>query len=255
LQAADVRGKTVALMGSIKTVQWIETPSSNIVKATNRRRWIDLIIVLLVAFAPFLLKSVYLLFHPIAPKYTNARAIAALTWECAALGLFLWLFHRQERRLASLGLTFRWTDLPKALALFISAFVVMGVSAYAINAVWFSIALRYPQYPDLRFFFTDVRLWLLVPFLLLNPFFEEMLVRGYLMTEVSGLCGSMLLAMVVSIALQTTYHLYYGLFGALVVGSGLSVFAGYYAKSRRLTPVILAHMLWDLTALLSAWHR
>jgi membrane protease YdiL (CAAX protease family) len=131
----------------------------------------------------------------------------------------------------------------------------MRVAGYAISLIWFFITLKNPQFPDTRFFFYGISLWVLVPFLFLNPFFEEMLVRGYLMTEVSGLCGSMLLATLISVALQTSYHLYYGLFGALVVGSGLSVLALYYAKSRRLMPVILAHLLWDLTALLSAWHR
>ena len=46
----------------------------------------------------------------------------------------------------------------------------------------------------------------------------------------------------ISLAVQTSYHLYYGVFGALMVGCGLSVLAISYAKSRRLMPVILAHI-------------
>lgn len=112
-----------------------------------------------------------------------------------------------------------------------------------------------PQLPDISTRFDATSLWFLIPLLLLNPFFEETLVRGYLMTELIELRHSVALAVVVSLAVQTSYHLYYGIYGALTVGSGLSVFALYYAKSRRLTPVILAHLLWDLTALLGAWHR
>jgi membrane protease YdiL (CAAX protease family) len=40
-----------------------------------------------------------------------------------------------------------------------------------------------------------------------------------------------------------------------MVGCGLAVFAIYYAKSRRLMPVILAHMLWDFTTVLSKLHH
>jgi membrane protease YdiL (CAAX protease family) len=242
-------------MASTSAQAWLETSSSEFISVSKRRRWIDLSLVLLIAFAPAVAKSIFLLFHPIPLKYTNAHLIEGLLWEFASLGLFFWLFLRQKRTLSSVGLIFRWTDVPKAIGLFISAFVVMRVAGYAISLIWFFITLKNPQFPDTRFFFYGISLWVLVPFLFLNPFFEEMLVRGYLMTEVSGLCGSMLLATLISVALQTSYHLYYGLFGALVVGSGLSVLALYYAKSRRLMPVILAHLLWDLTALLSAWHR
>jgi membrane protease YdiL (CAAX protease family) len=75
------------------------------------------------------------------------------------------------------------------------------------------------------------------------------------MTELIDLRKSVLLATVASLVVQTSYHLYYGVAGAMVVGSGLAVLAIYFAKSRRLMPVILAHMLWDSTALLGFLHR
>lgn len=122
-------------------------------------------------------------------------------------------------------------------------------------AVWFTLAHKSPQLPDVSNRFDATSMWFLLPFLLLNPFFEELLVRGYLMTELMELRHSVALAVIVSLVVQTSYHLYYGVYGALTVGSGLSVFAFYYAKSRRLTPVIFAHLMWDLTAFLGAWHR
>jgi membrane protease YdiL (CAAX protease family) len=62
---------------------------------------------------------------------------------------------------------------------------------YTISLVWFVITLKNLQLPDTRYFFPGVSLWLLIPFLVLNPFFEEILVRGYLTTELADLCGSM----------------------------------------------------------------
>lgn len=97
--------------------------------------------------------------------------------------------------------------------------------------------------------FESSSFWLLIPFVILNPFYEEILVRGYLMTEIIELRSSVVLATFVSIALQTSYHLYYGVVGALSVGGAFAVFALYYAKTRDLMPVILAHLFWDLTAL------
>lgn len=242
-------------MASTSTQPWVETALSDFVPATNKKRWADLGLVLIVAFAPFVTKSIYLLFHPAALNYTNARMAAAMVWECTALVLFVCLFLRQKRPLSCLGLTFRWTDIPKALGLVLASFVTLWVATYVISFVWFFITLKNVQFRDTRFLLSGVSPWLLVPFLFLNPLFEEMLVRGYMMIELSELRGSMVLATLASVALQTTYHLYYGVFGALVVGSGLSVLAVYYAKSRRLVPVIVAHLLWDLTAVLGTWHR
>ena len=102
--------------------------------------------------------------------------------------------------------------------------------------------------------FSGTSIWLVLPFLVLNAFFEEVIVRGYFMTELIELRKSVVLAAVISLAVQTSYHLYYGVYGAAMVGCGLSVFAIYYAKSRRLMPVILAHMLWDFTTVLAKMH-
>jgi membrane protease YdiL (CAAX protease family) len=222
---------------------------------TPRRRWTDLAIVLVVATGPSIAASIYVLFHPRRIVDTNPRIGAGFLYELIALTLFGILFTRQRRKLSALGLSFRWTDLPKALGLTVASFAVMWIAYYVVWAVWVTLAQKNPQIPDTSSRFDATSLWFLLPFLLLNPFFEEVLVRGYLMTELIELRHSVAVAVVVSLAVQTSYHLYYGIVGALSVGSGLAVFALYYAKSRRLTPVILAHLLWDLTSLLGAWHR
>jgi len=60
------------------------------------------------------------------------------------------------------------------------------------------------------------------------------------------LTGSTALAIVASVALQTSYHLYLGTASALAAGAAFLVSACFYARFRRLTPVILAHGLWNL---------
>lgn len=222
---------------------------------TNAHRWTDLGLVLLVGFGYSIAGSVYVAFVHQPSVYSNLRVLAGIFQELTALALFGVLFNRQGRKLRTLGLDFRWTDIPKGLGLVIGCFTVMGIANFGIGILWSLIGHNTPHFNDTSSRFTATSIWLLFPFLLLNPFFEEILVRGYLMTELIELRYSVAAAAFVSLALQTSYHLYYGLFGALVVGSGLSVLALYYALSRRVTPVIVAHVLWDLTALLSAWHR
>jgi len=235
---------------SVEVLSSSETPSK-----TNSHRWIDLVLVMGVAFGSPLLSSFYLAFHPEPLKYSNIRVVGGILAEATAMLLFFVLFSRQRRRFADIGFGFRWTDLPKGLALILAAGGVMGLAYVCINYAWFFMSLRSPYWSSSRMMFAGVSIWLLLPFLLLNPFFEEILVRGYLTTELIDLKGSVWLATLISLAVQTCYHLYYGVAGALLVGCGLGVFAIYYAKSRRLMPVIAAHMIWDLTALLATWHR
>ena len=89
---------------------------------------------------------------------------------------------------------------------------------------------------------------LALPFILLNPFFEELIVRAYLMTEIRELTGSATLALAVSVLFQSAYHLYYGWWGALSVGFMFLAFAVYFAKYRRALPVVVAHGIQDVLA-------
>jgi membrane protease YdiL (CAAX protease family) len=230
-------------------------PSAQVPSVSNAHRWVDLSLILAVVFAGSILASIYLAFHPTPPRYSNMRLLTGISQEITGVLLFLVLFKRQGRRLQDIGFSFRWTDLPKAVGLAVTALAVMWFVTLMVNYVWFFFTFHVPQSPDTRGMFSATSIWLCLPFLLVNPFFEETLVRGYLMTEMIELRKSVLFATVVSLAVQTSYHLYYGALGAMIVGSGLAIFAIYFAKSRRLMPVILAHLLWDSTALLGFLHR
>jgi len=243
-------------MASPSTQSELEiSPPAEVPSVSNAHRWVDLSLVLMVAFAAYILKSIHLAFHPGPIDRSNIQLGLGILNEVIALTLFLVLFKRQGRRLQSIGFEFRWTDLPKSLGLVIAAFTAMWGMAIAVSYVYFHITLRTFQDHGPRSGFSAASIWLIVPFWILNPFFEEMLGRGYLMTELIDLRKSVVCATAISLGLQTSYHLYYGVYGAAMVGCGLSVFAFYYAKTRRLMPVILAHMLWDFTAVLIKLHH
>lgn len=73
---------------------------------------------------------------------------------------------------------------------------------------------------------------------------EEILVSGYLLTRLEQLGWDPRRALVLSLTLRTSYHVYYGL------GFLLTIPFGYFAtrsfqKHRRLMPPIIAHFLYD----------
>jgi membrane protease YdiL (CAAX protease family) len=84
---------------------------------------------------------------------------------------------------------------------------------------------------------------------ILNGTFEELIVRGYLMTEVRRFTGSMPFAIFCSVAVQVSYHFYQGGPPALAHAGGFMVLACYYAKTNRILPPVLAHIAIDLNSL------
>jgi membrane protease YdiL (CAAX protease family) len=234
----------MATPGAQLEPQIVSTPETTSI--SNAQRWTDLALVMAVAFAASIVGSIYLAFRPEALNHSNTRLLAGIVDQSTTLCLFWVLFKRQGRRLNDIGFGFRWTDLPKALGLTLAAFAAIMAVYYTVNYFYF-ITTGHLLDRGPRWNFASASVWAILPFLVLNAFFEEMLVRGYLMTELIDLRKSVVFAAVVSLVVQTSYHLYYGVFGAVMVGCGMSVFVIYYAKSRRLMPVILAHMFWDLT--------
>jgi len=92
-----------------------------------------------------------------------------------------------------------------------------------------------------------------IPFCFLNPFFEELIVRAYLMTEVKALTGSWILSAALSVAIQFSYHLYYGWGRAIALSFLFLVFSIYYARTQRATPIIIAHGIFDIYGLIRLW--
>jgi membrane protease YdiL (CAAX protease family) len=87
----------------------------------------------------------------------------------------------------------------------------------------------------------------------LNAFFEELIVRAYLMMEIKELTGSTVLAVMSSVVVQASYHLYYGWMGALSVAFMFLTLAIYFARSRQALPIVIAHEIFDLYALIRLW--
>jgi len=88
-----------------------------------------------------------------------------------------------------------------------------------------------------------------IAFVCLNPFFEELIVRGYLMSEILELGGGGVLAILTSIAVQMSYHLYQGLGNGIALTAGFAVYSIYFLKTRRIAPVVFAHFYADAYAL------
>lgn len=215
-------------------------------RSSNAVRWLELSLVLVIAFGNSIVFSTGILgSQSPQSQFQGVRWIAAFIHEASALSLVGYVLYRRRLRFADLGLRSSWLDFWPAILVTVASYLAYAVGYEVIHRVHqaiFGLASSGMSAKEV-FGHPSIASILLV---LLNPFFEELIVRAYLMTEVGELTGSWLLAAVVSVLFQTSYHLYYGWELALSLGCQFAVFAAYYAITRKITPVILSHAIFDV---------
>ena len=69
------------------------------------------------------------------------------------------------------------------------------------------------------------------------------------MSELDYLTKHKSIGIIASIVLQTSYHLYQGWFSALYLSIMFTIYSLYFAKYRKIIPIILSHLYFDLAAL------
>lgn len=88
---------------------------------------------------------------------------------------------------------------------------------------------------------------------LINPVFEEVFVCGYVVSSLRERIG-VANAVNVSAGIRVAYHLYQGAMGVLAITPFALIAAIWFARTRRLAPLILAHALMDFIGLsLASW--
>ncbi len=236
----------------------IDLPLIDASGVENRKRWVDLGLVLLISFSPAIFAATVVWIWPGAEvnTWSNVRYASGIMREVTCLLLLMYVLARQNRSLSSIGLRIRWnwSDPLIALGLAVAGTIWSAIQAGLVSR---GTLLLFGHPADLRNpdMTSGASVILLLSYGIMAGIFEETLVRGYLMTEMIALGKPAWLAAVASIALQTSYHVYYGFAGALSISSVFIVFAIYFAFSRRLFPVILAHAFLDIFAMLYRVHH
>lgn len=216
---------------------------------------LETILVLWVAFSESTLSSLHMLVSGVTimdmpPGTSGQHDSLNILNQANALALLGYVLYANSARFTDLGLRWKARDAAMALPLLIVAEVFYDV---LVPVVFWGTALfsgAEVMSPDLwAHAYPDPIMMVSVLRMLLNGFFEELIVRAYLMTAVHRLSGSMGLAIAVSVAVQVSYHFYQGAPVALCHVGWFLVLAVYYAKKRRILPVALAHTLESLRGL------
>jgi Type II CAAX prenyl endopeptidase Rce1-like len=214
-------------------------------------RWFELALVLLVAFGDLFLNHFNFL-GGFVNAFARGRGFSSgnIWWtimllrEIPGLLLLAFVLRRQNLRIRDLGLRWSTRDLATGGLVAAVSYGACELGYFILSAMQRLLFGTMAHRPNELGLFGHTTVMMAV-FSLVNPFFEELIVRAYLMTEVKALTGSWTLAALLSTAVQTSYHLYYGWTMALALGCQFLVFSIYYARFRKATPLVFAHGVFD----------
>jgi membrane protease YdiL (CAAX protease family) len=214
---------------------------------------IEVAMVCLIVFGGSILTSTHHFIYGYDSTSSETSSSAMYGWtyrierEVAGLFLVWYLLLRRHKSFRDLGLVWRIDDLVWAVVLVLADTISYRLIYNAIYHAGFT-AVPMPaasQHIGQILFGSDIVLTTIL-FQFLNPFFEELIVRAYLMTEIKFLTKSAAYAILASTLLQTSYHFYQGAPAALAHGVAFLMFSIFYAKTNRIMPVILAHLYADM---------
>ena len=232
-----------AVHASAETV----APAVQLTSAEKRLRWFELALVLALTIGGSIISAVAILKYGVsmAPPSSNLRWVTSSFHEIFGFILLGYILRRRGRRFKDIGLRWSWRDVAVGVAVIVVSYVVYTRGGRDLWLLHHALFGTFPLAPRTRDLFGHGTYLMLLQ-MLINPFYEELIVRAYLMTEVIELTGSTWPAVLLSVVVQTSYHLYYGWWTALALGIQFLVFSLYFARWRRALPLAIAHGFYDI---------
>lgn len=219
---------------------------------TKKAEIYELILVLAIAFLPSIYSSFYLIISGdvIHSTFSANTYIPTLINVVLTIALMFYVLNKNGENSDAIGLklTFKYMDLWHAIAIYVVSFSVLLVVSIVLKyaAPTFLQNAGHPK--NLDFFHQKNYIGLIILIAILVPVKEELIVRGFTMTRIFNLSGNKWLAVILSVLIQFSYHLYQGLPSALLLLVPFTVFALYFKKFRNLNAVVYAHIIMDLVS-------
>ena len=176
-------------------------------------------------------------------EMSDGRLLRTLGVEVALAFALVLILRRRGWTVARLTVPFRWTDLLHGLGILVVTLLVHTAISLFTYALALNLLVRLAEIS-----FAGHLSWPIVAIVaMINPLFEETLFLGYLVNALrSRGIGA---AVGVSVVARALVHLYQGPLALFSITPLGLVFALYFVRTRRLWPVVMAHMLLDVWAL------
>jgi membrane protease YdiL (CAAX protease family) len=222
-------------------------------RSERRLQVFELLLVCFIAFGGALFLSAYILFTGTPPSesmHGDFRWWYSISHQVGGLALLWYVLRRRAQNFSDLGLFWKGKELAVTPLLWFACAIVAYIFRLAIQSFGGFPSNADPNEKVAAYMFANGIGIGMIVFQLVNPLFEELIVRAYVMTRVREVTNSLPLAIITSVVLQVSYHFYQGMWMALSYTGVFLVLSLYYAKTNRILAPILTHMIFDLSATL-----
>jgi membrane protease YdiL (CAAX protease family) len=218
-------------------------------------RIFELVLVLATGFLPAIISSLAFIFTGHVKDYAKIGAVDYTIWifqGILSIALMFYILFKNGRSYSDIGvsLIFRGKDLLIGIGLVF----ITGVLYAAINHI---VSIFFPEFvtramnpQNLGFINAQYKGFLIIASFVI-PLQEELLVRGFTMSEIFLLTENKILAIVISVGIQFSYHLYQGLEAAVLMSPYFILISVYFVKTGNLNPIIYSHILVDFVKTIS----
>jgi len=202
-------------------------------------------VVILGAFGFFFVMYLQAVIWPGAPwriGYGGFKGLMA--YEVVVFAVLIGFLHVRGWTLDRLGFGGGMKDTLIGLALVLAVYVACAAIYWTILAAWPPAEQVMNPYE----FSHHSSLPTVIAISIVNPIFEETFVCGYVMSALKKRTG-VWNAISISVAIRLLYHLYQGAAAFITIVPFGVILAYWFARTGRLWPVIVAHIIADFTAL------
>lgn len=202
----------------------------------------ELLLVTAIAFSFFTVSSAWTLLSGVREvDLSTALVLRAIGIQLLILLAAGAILRARGWTLDRLGLRFSWKAALAGVPFFILYLLLYWITATVVLLLW-------PAAREVWVFRYTVSapFWLLLAMLVVNSFFEEVMVTGYVISALSREGAA--LAITASTLLRFAYHLYQGPLASIsIIPLGLA-FGAMFWRGRNLWPLIVAHTIANVLA-------
>jgi membrane protease YdiL (CAAX protease family) len=179
---------------------------------------------------------------PSRANLTDGTAIALVLFELLSLALLWWIGRVRGWQFATWGLQPSWRRVGGGALLWFGAGIAVAIIGLLANAVSPGVA----AHPHLQVELSTGFVALIVA---INPIFEELLETGYFIHALQRY--GMWVAVLASAVFRAFLHAYQGIGAVISIFPLGLIFALVYWKWRSLWPLFIAHLIFDVAALMA----
>ena len=213
----------------------------------RKERLIDLLLLLAISSFLSMITAVYSFISKAnIIQYTNIDFAVRIYYSLLSIGVFFYILKKQNRNISEFGISFKVKDILHSILLIIAIFV-----SYVIVGLLLRIFLGNINTSSSNFNLIKVNSIWIILYILIKPWVEELILKGFLITEIEFLTKNIYIAVFTSVFIQSVANIFQGGISVLYLASILLILSIYFAKTRRIAPVILAHYLFEFIPMIS----